>query len=37
MDFRVDESDGHDDFLISLALLVAASESYSPRSAHGRC
>lgn len=35
MGFRVDPSDGHDDYLSSLALLVEAS-SYLPRVARGR-
>ena len=35
MDFAVDPRKGHDDFLVSLALLVKASE-YVPRSARGR-
>ena len=36
MTFFVDESDGHDDYLMSLALLVEAANLYSPRSARGR-
>ncbi len=36
MNFFVDASDGHDDFLMSLALLVEAAEGYVPRSARGR-
>ena len=35
MNFYVDPRQGHDDFLMSLALLVKASE-YQPRSARGR-
>lgn len=35
MNFYVDPSEGHDDFLMSLALLVEAAE-YAPRSARGR-
>ncbi len=35
MNFYVDPGQGHDDFLMSLALLVKASE-YQPRSARGR-
>ncbi len=35
MNFYVDPSRGHDDFLMSLALLVKASE-YEPRTARGR-
>ena len=36
MNFYVDPSQGHDDFLMSLALLAQAAEEYSPRSAKGR-
>ena len=36
MNFFVDESDGHDDYLMSLALLVEAANLYSPRGARGR-
>ncbi len=36
MNFFVDESDGHDDYLTSLALLVEAANLYSPRAARGR-
>jgi hypothetical protein len=36
MNFYVDHSHGHDDFLMSLALLVEAANRYSPRSAKGR-
>lgn len=35
MEFAVNRAKGHDDFLMSLALLVRASE-YLPRSARGR-
>jgi len=35
INFYVDPSEGHDDFLMSLALLVEASQKYSPRSAKG--
>ena len=35
MNFYVDPSRGHDDFLMSLALLVEAANQYSPRSARG--
>ena len=35
MNFYVDPSQGHDDFLSSLALLVSASD-YIPRRASGR-
>ena len=35
MNFYVDPSEGHDDFLISLALVVEAAERYQPRSAKG--
>jgi hypothetical protein len=35
MNFFVDESDGHDDFLMSLALLVEAGRKYEPREARG--
>ena len=34
MSFNVDPRQGHDDFLMSLALLVRAAE-YQPRSARG--
>ena len=34
MNFYVDPAQGHDDFLMSLALLIEASE-YKPRSARG--
>ena len=36
MNFYVDPSQGHDDFLMSLALLVEAANQYSPRSAKGK-
>jgi len=36
MTFFVDASDGHDDYLISLALLVEASADTAPRAARGR-
>jgi len=35
MNFYVDPQDGHDDFLMSLALLVEAANTYTPRSARG--
>ncbi|MDO8568655.1 MAG: hypothetical protein Q7R57_08065, partial [Dehalococcoidales bacterium] len=35
MNFFVDASQGHDDFLMSLALLVEASSQYAPREAKG--
>lgn len=35
MNFYVDPTQGHDDFLMSLALLVEAAKQYSPRSAKG--
>ncbi|MFH0847589.1 MAG: hypothetical protein V1894_06025 [Chloroflexota bacterium] len=35
MNFFVDPEEGHDDFLMSLALLVAAGREYSPREARG--
>ena len=35
INFYVDPSQGHDDFLMSLALLVEAARQYSPRSAKG--
>lgn len=35
MNFSVTEGEGHDDFLMSLALLVEAAQ-YTPRSARGR-
>jgi len=36
MGFFVDATDGHDDFLVSLALLVAAAADAAPRTARGR-
>ncbi len=36
MNFYVDPSDGHDDFLMSLALMVEAGRQYEPREARGR-
>jgi hypothetical protein len=35
MNFYVEPSQGHDDFLMSLALTVEAADQYSPRSAKG--
>jgi hypothetical protein len=35
MNFFVDEADGHDDYLMSLALLVESTKHYSSRKAHG--
>ncbi len=35
MNFYVDPAQGHDDFLMSLALLVEAARQYSPRGARG--
>ncbi len=35
MNFYVDPAQGHDDFLISLALLVEAANQYEPRGARG--
>jgi hypothetical protein len=35
MNFYVDPAEGHDDFLVSLALLVEAASAYSPRHARG--
>jgi len=35
MNFYVDPAQGHDDFLMSLALLVEAAKQYSPRGAKG--
>ncbi len=35
MNFYVDPSEGHDDFLISLALVVEAANQYEPRGARG--
>jgi hypothetical protein len=36
MNFFVDPGQGHDDFLMSLALLVEAADGYRPREAKGR-
>jgi hypothetical protein len=36
MNFYVEPSQGHDDFLMSMALLVKAAEGYTPREAKGR-
>ena len=36
MNFFVDETDGHDDYLMSLALLVEAGADAAPRAARGR-
>jgi hypothetical protein len=36
MNFYVEPARGHDDFLMSLALLVEAANTYSPRGARGR-
>jgi hypothetical protein len=36
MNFYVDPGQGHDDFLMSLALVVEAAARYSPRGARGR-
>ena len=36
LNFYVDPSDGHDDFLMSLALVVEAANQYEPRTAKGR-
>ncbi len=36
MNFYVDPSEGHDDFLMSLALLVEAGRQYEPREAKGK-
>ena len=35
LNFFVDPSDGHDDYLMSLALLAEAAQGYSPREARG--
>ena len=35
MNFYVDPAEGHDDYLMSLALLVAAGRQYQPREARG--
>jgi hypothetical protein len=36
LNFFVDPSDGHDDFLMSLALLIESAALYEPRTARGR-
>ena len=36
MNFHVDPQEGHDDFLVSLALVVQAAKGLSPREAKGR-
>jgi hypothetical protein len=36
LSFYVDPSEGHDDFLMSLALVVEAASQYEPRTARGR-
>jgi hypothetical protein len=36
MNFYVDPNDGHDDYLMSLALLVEAGRQYEPREARGK-
>ena len=36
MRFHVDERDGHDDYVVSLALLVEAAKDGTPRPARGR-
>lgn len=36
MNFYVDQADGHDDYLMSLALLVEAANEWRPREARGR-
>lgn len=36
MNFYVDQADGHDDYLMSLALMVEAAARYSPREARGK-
>jgi hypothetical protein len=35
MNFYVDPQDGHDDFLMSLALVAEAARDFSPRTAKG--
>ena len=35
MNFYVDPQDGHDDFLMSLALVAQAAKDFSPRAAKG--
>ncbi|MFC2007995.1 hypothetical protein ACFLVB_05330 [Chloroflexota bacterium] len=36
MNFFVDLAQGHDDFLMSLALVVEAGKQYTPRGARGK-
>jgi hypothetical protein len=36
MNFYAEAKDGHDDYLMSLALLVEAAKEYNPKSAHGK-
>jgi hypothetical protein len=36
INFYVDSAEGHDDFLMSLALLVEAANQYEPKTAVGR-
>ena len=36
MNFYVDPAQGHDDFLMSLALLVEAAKQYEPKTAKGK-
>jgi hypothetical protein len=36
LNFHVEERDGHDDYVISLALTVAAAGDAGPRAARGR-
>jgi len=36
MNFYVDPAEGHDDFLMSLALMVEAANQHVPREAKGR-
>ena len=36
MNFYVDPAQGHDDFLMSLALVVEAANQYAPREARGK-
>jgi len=36
MNFHVEPSQGHDDFLVSLALVVKAARDFHPRQAKGR-
>jgi len=35
MNFYVDPAEGHDDFLMSLALIVEAANQYEPKAAVG--